>query len=86
MRLIDNKLLLFGGKGGVGKNKHGNIDNYSLNEEDDLMNLKIVMKIYDLLEKSNLKILKKEKEIFDELKLYINKKDLGTVQKLIYFG
>jgi hypothetical protein len=61
--------------------------NLELNQnENDLTNLRIIVKLYDTLERNNVELLMKEENIYDELRLYVHKKDIGTVKKLIYFG
>jgi len=59
----------------------------SLNkQDDDLLNLKIALKIYNEFERNKIKLVRKQDDLFDELNLYINKKDWATAQKILYSG
>ena len=55
-------------------------------QDDDLLNLKIALKIYDEFERNKIKLVRKQQDIFDELRLYFSKEDWATVQKILYSG
>jgi len=55
-------------------------------QDDDLLNLKIALKIYNEFERNKIKLVRKQQDIFDELRLYFSKEDWATAQNILYSG